>query len=97
MGVLDPQFDLPVVREQSPRLRLLPVYYRRDGEPSHYLVLDRLAGVPAEQVAQLTGPVDVPVLLFPFEVDLPAVDDDGEYVDGPEELIQLGQPDGAGA
>lgn len=67
-----------------PRLRILPVYCARDGEPSHYLILDRLGPTDREQAENLSQALSpgVPVLAFTDEIDLPGVDAGGDD-DGP--------------
>lgn len=93
--IYDPAADggLPSQQPVAPaRLRLLPIYNRRDGEPGHYVILDRCVGIPANQLTsaaeRLRSVLPVPVVIFAFEVEIPEVDDQ-DYADGDEELVQL--------
>lgn len=57
------------------RLRVLPIYCARPGDPTHYLVLDRVGQVTPEwaqrMLSALRDQSETPVLLFVEDVELP--------------------------
>lgn len=70
--------DIAASESSSPaRLRILPLYHRGQGDPTHYVIIDRCRDIPVGNVKAAADTVReqlrVPALIFAFEVDLPDV------------------------
>jgi len=55
----------------NPRLRVLPIWAARAGDPTHYLILDRADGLDLTGLQRISGSdTNVQILIFAGEVDI---------------------------
>ena len=54
----------------NPRLRVLPIWAARAGDPTHYLILDRADGLDLTGLQRVGSDTNVQILIFAGEVDI---------------------------
>ena len=51
----------------NPRLRVLPIWAARAGDPTHYLILDRAEGLDTTGLQRIGSETNVQILIFAKE------------------------------